>query len=186
MFFFTEKDENIKITPKSIEHAYLSILNDDLISAEEVFKLNDSPRSRWGIILIEILTGFLQTYPTYFEIRNFLEIDMDFLLKNEKLDYIEQILGASEILITINQETYKYIARVMYENKLYKVARDYLEKSKAIFYKDPELHFMLAKYYLRLNDYDNTLYYINECLKILPEYYPAKKIKEQVQVYLAK
>ena len=41
-------------------------------------------------------------------------------------------------------------AIVLYENKLYKAAREYLDKSKKIFYNDPELHFIYAKYYLAL------------------------------------
>ena len=80
----------------------------------------------------------------------------------------------------MNQETYKYVARVMYENKLYNVSRRYLEKSKNILYNDPELHFIFANYYLNFNEYNEAEYHINECLKILPDYYPAKLIKNKI------
>ena len=128
MFFFSENQGN-DIKPHSIEGAYYAILQNDLHLAQARFESLDSPRARWGKCLIDILLGYVENYPTYFEIRNFLEIDLDFLIKNEKIDYIEMILGSLDLLININQETYKYVARVMFENHLYNVAQKYLEKS---------------------------------------------------------
>ena len=179
MFFFDHDSKVFK--PRSIESAYLAVLNDDLKLAEAIFESLESPRARWGIILISVLQGFVTILPTYFDIRNFLEIDLDFLIKNEKIDYVEQLLGSLELFSNINQETYKYAARVMYENKLLKVAREYMEKSKKIFYNDPELHFMFAKYFYESRDYSEAEFYINECIRILPDYYPAKLMKEKIQ-----
>ena len=93
-FFFEEDCSKIKILPDSVEHAYLAVLNDDLESAKEIFWRIDSPRAKWGKVLISVLGGYLDVYPTYFQIRNFLEIDLDFLLKNEKLDYVDKIKAA--------------------------------------------------------------------------------------------
>ena len=180
-FFFNNACSELTIVPNSLEHAYLAIINNDLDSANAVFSNIDSPRSRWGTALISILKGFMTTYPTYFGIRNFLEIDLDFLLKNNKIEYVEQCLGALEILSSINQETYKFTARVMLENKLYSAAEKYMDKSKQIYYNDPELHFMYAKYYMDLKRYDDAYFYINECLKMLPTYYPAQIMKERIE-----
>ncbi len=179
MFFF-KKDSELTFKPGSIEHAYFAILNDDLVAANQVFRGLDCARSRWGKALLAIINGYIERYPTYFEIRNFLEIDLDFLIKNEKLDYVEQVLGSLELLSKINQEVYKYAARVMFENKLYKASLEYMEKSKNIFYNDPELHFMYSKFYLHYCEYEKADFHINECLKILPEYYPAKLIKQEL------
>lgn len=184
MFFFFKNNADLAIEPGSIEHAYLSILNDDLVTAKKIFKTNDSTRARWGLALIDILNGYLENYPTYFEIRNFLEIDLDFLLKNEKIDYVEHILGALEILADINQEAYKFAARVMFENKIYKSSKEYLDKSKFIFYNDPELHFMYAKYYMKFREYEKADFHAEECLKILPDYYPAKLFVKEISRYL--
>ena len=103
MFFFS-KDFNKTFKPDSIEHAYLAILDDELDIAKSIFCNIDSPRANWGKTLTDILLGYLKNCPTYFEIRNFLEIDLDFLIKNEKIDYVEQLLGSLEFLIDINQE----------------------------------------------------------------------------------
>lgn len=185
MFFFSNNTDNLTLIPGSVEHAYLNILNDDLDTALVIFKTNDSPRALWGISLVEILQGYLKKYPTYFEVRNFLEIDVDFLLKNEKISYVEQFLGSLQLLSEINQETYKYIARVMFENRIYKASKEYMDKSRSIFYNDPELHFMYAKYYIKTRDYEKADFHLDECLKILPDYYPAKTLQKEISRYLA-
>lgn len=185
MFFFSKNNNNISFKPRDIEHAYLALLDNDIKTAERIFKDIDSPRAKWGISLIEILNGYLINYPTYFEIRNFLEIDLDFLIKNEKIDYIELLLGSTEILSAINQETYKYVARVMFENGYFDVAKEYLDKSKNIFYNDVELHFLYSKYFLKTNNYRKANFHIDECLNFLPDYFPAQKLKKEILKLLA-
>lgn len=180
-FFFSDNCSELEITPNSIYHAYLAIINDNLDAAFDIFSKIDSPRAKWGKCLVSILKGFMTETPTYFEVRNFLEIDLDFLLKNKKIDYVEQCLGALDILSKINQETYKFVARVMLENKLYTSAIKYMDKSKQIYYNDPELHFMYAKYYTDVNKNADAYFYINECLKLLPSYYPAQQLKQRIE-----
>jgi len=180
-FFFDKDCSNLVITPNSVEHGYIALLSEDLDAAEVIFSHIDSPRTKWGNILISILKGYMTDYPTYFQIRNFFEIDVNFLLKNNKIHYVEQCLGALDVLSSINQEVYKFSARVMLENKLYKAALKYMDKSKQIFYNDAELHFMYAKYYMDISYYQDAYIYINECLKLVPEYYPAKIMKKRIE-----
>lgn len=180
-FFFYENCSEVNLLPESIEHAYLAVLKGDLDAAYLIFSRIDSPRAKWGKVLVSILKGYLSEFPTYFQVRNFLEIDLDFLLKNEKLEYIELILGALEILSSVNQEVYKYAARVMYINKLYSAAFKYLELAKKTYYNDAELHFLQAKYFLRVNDYAEALFWLEECLKLVPNYYPALLLKQKIE-----
>ena len=183
MFFF-DKDENNTFTARSVEHAYLAVLNDDLATARAVFESIDSPRARWGIVLTGILSGYMEYIPSYFEIRNFFEIDLDFLIKNEKFDYIENLLSSLKILSEINREIYKYTARVMYENNMYNSSLEYMEKSKECFYNDPELHFMFAKFYFNSGKYQTADYYLAECLKIIPSYNPAIKMRQKISEFI--
>ena len=88
MFFFTA-DYDKTIRQNTIEQAYLAILNEDLLLARHIFETLDSPRARWGRALVGILSGYLEFYPTYFEIRNFLEIDLDLLIKNNKIEDLQ-------------------------------------------------------------------------------------------------
>lgn len=181
IFFFDANLNELEIHPGSLCHAYLSILDKDLDSAFAVFSKNDSPRGIWGCSLTSVLKGYVTQFPTYFGIRNFFEIDLDFLLKNNMIDYVEQCLGALELFSTINQETYKFAARVMLGNKLFTSALKYLDKSRQIFYKDPELHFIYAKYYMDTGNFESAYFYVNECLKFIPEYYPALLIKQKIE-----
>ena len=167
-----------------IRDAYSELLNDNLKKAEFLFKKTDSPRAHWGISLIQIINGYIERYPSYFEIRNFLEIDLDFLLKNNKNDYVKRVFNSVDLLENINQETYKYCARVLYENKLYDKSLEYLKKSAEVFYNDPELHVLFAKYYLNTGEYNLSNWYLDECIKICPDYFPAKKMKSQILKYL--
>ena len=181
IFFFYPNCSDIKIIPNSLEHAYLCLLNNDLSSAKAIFSKIDNPRGIWGTILVSILEGYMEIFPTYFQIRNFLEIDLDFLLKNEKLDYIEQLLGALDIFADINQESYKFVARVMFENNLLSAAFNYMQKSKDIYYNDAELHFMLMRYYIKVHDFEQAYFYANECLQLIPDYYPALSMKQKIE-----
>lgn len=180
-FFFGESIITPNIYPGSLGHAYLCILSDELDSAYKIFTNNDSPRGIWGCTFVTVLQGYMTKQPTYFGIRNFFEIDLDFLLKNNKINYVEQCLGALEIFAAINQETYKFAARVMLENHLITSALKYLEKSKQIFYNDAEMHFMYAKYYMEIGNYIDAYFYVNECLKLLPSYYPAIVMKQKIE-----
>ena len=180
-FFFNEDCSELHILPNSIEHAYLAILNDDLKSAKIVFSGIESPRAVWGKVLVSILEGYMPEYPSYFGIRNFLEIDLNFLLRNNKIDYVEQFLGALDTLAIINQETFKFTAKAMMVNRLYTSALKYMEKSKEIFYNDPELHYMYAKFYMDIGRYKEAYASITECLNFLPDYYPAQVIKEKIE-----
>lgn len=179
-FFFVSDCSTLDIKPTSIEHGYLLILDDDLKSAKKIFNKIDSPRAKWGSIFVSILNGYLEKYPTFFQLRNFLEIDLDFLLKNNKIGYVEQFLGSLELLSDINQEVYKFTARVMYENKLKTAAFKYMELSKKIYYNDPELHFMFAKYYYDMNAFQEAEIHADKCLEMLPEYYPTKLLKQKI------
>ena len=69
----------------------------------------------------------------------------------------------------------------MMENHFYRAGLKYMEKSKEIYYNDPELHFMYAKYYFDCGKYNEALFYIDECLKFIAGYYPALKLKRAIE-----
>ena len=65
------------------------------------------------------------------------------------------------------------------KNKYYDFGLDFLERGINSFYNDPELHYLLAEYYMSVSDKEKAAKYLQSCLKVLPEYYPAEKmIKE--------
>ena len=69
----------------------------------------------------------------------------------------------------------------MFENNLLSAAFKYMQKSKDIYYNDAELHFMLMRYYLKVHDFEQAYLEVNECLQLIPNYYPALVMKEKIE-----
>lgn len=161
-----------------LEHAYCKMLKGDLDSAEiEFAKLNNfDNRANWASKLISIIKSNIDNMPTYFQIRNFLEIDLNLLLIAGQAQFIENIINTGDLLYTINPESYKFIARVMFNNDFTDVSLYYLQKAKDKFYYDPEMHLMLANCYLKKGEIESAKKSLLNCLNILPEYFPAKKL----------
>lgn len=165
-----------------LEVAYCKLLNNCLTEAEEYFEklINTDPRAHWGKILTGILLNKLTPYPTYFEIRNFLEIDLNILINYQKGQFVEELIKYADIFSSVNSETYKYFGRVFWNNELYSYGKFFLEQAKNYLYQDPELHVLLANTYLAEGNSEKALNAVNSCLKILPEYFPAIDLKRKL------
>ncbi len=171
-------DKNISNQP--LVYSYALFLSGQFEPALEMLEQNDSIRANWLKELINLMVQGKMESPTYFEIRNFLELDIDLFIASKKVNYLEKLLAYSGILTEINKETYKLIGRVLFNNGLYSLSKYYLDLYKNRVYYDPELHFIYAKYYMEYKDYKNALTAINLCLNALPEYYPAKLLKTEI------
>ena len=65
------------------EAAYCCLVLDETEKVEEFFnkaKTYDN-RACWGLFLLQMITGEIKSSPTYFQIRNFLELDLNILQK---------------------------------------------------------------------------------------------------------
>lgn len=165
-----------------LENAYCEILNDNLDKAKkylEKIKTNDI-RAHWLLIMISFIEGCVTEYPTYFELRNFLEIDLNILISYCKGNYVENIIRYADYMFTINPEVHKFIGRVLYNNDLPEQARFFLEKAKSYFYNDPELHFLLAYIHFENKEFLKSKKSVEDCLYVLPEYYPALDMRQKL------
>ena len=180
-YFFSENFEK-PIYSDSLEHAYLLLLNENYLLAEEIFKQNNSSRAGWGVVLSQILQDDLKVFPSFFQISNFLEIDIDLFIKNDKTAILmKKMEKYLEILDIINCFIHQYICRVFCSIGYYKESYFYLRKSLDYFYKDLEVHFLLAKYFQIYNDICNAKSSLNECLLINNGYYPAIKLLKEFE-----
>lgn len=136
--------------------------------------------AKWALMLVNILLSEPAIYPSYFEIRNFLEIDLNLLILYEKGDYTQEIINYAEIFSSINPETYKYLGRVFWNNGLDSIGKFFLLKAKDTLYADPELHFLLANVYLKENNIEKTISALDTCISILPQYFPAIDMKRKL------
>ncbi len=165
-----------------LELAYCKIFTGKLEAAENLFALtlNENTRSKWGYKLSGILLNKPVQYPTYFELRNFLEIDLNLLINYQKGEYADEVLSYADSFFSVNPEVYKYIGRVFLKNGVYSYAKFFLERAKNYFYQDPELHVHLAEFAILEGRYESALKAVNACLEILPEYFPAIKLKRKL------
>lgn len=167
-----------------VESAYCELLSDNIESAKTLFE-NASEyniRADWGLFLCKLIQGYADKYPTYLQLRNFLEIDIDILIKNAKGQYVQNILKYSDWLASINPEVLKFIGRVLIVNGLEEHGRMFLQHAKDYFYQDPELHYLLAVECLKQNDSIGVLKAINACLDVLPGYFPAISLKRRLNI----
>lgn len=165
-----------------LEYGYCKLLSGDSNSAKSAFKTISKQdfRANWGEKLIQFIQGYVTTVPSYFQIRNFLEIDLNLLLNAGQPDFVESIINGADLFYSINPESYKFISRVMFFNDFTDVALYYLNKAKDKFYYDPEMHFMMANCYLKKGEKSLAKESINNCLSILPEYFPATKLLAKI------
>jgi len=164
------------------EAGYCCLVLDNLEKAEKFFTLarDYDNRAKWGLFLLQLIKDNIRSYPTYFQIRNFLEIDLGILILYCKENYVEKIIKYADFMAFYNPECYKFIGRVFWANNLMSAAMFFLRRAKDKFYQDPELHYLLAYIYYNSNEKDKCKKALATCLEILPAYAPAKKLASYV------
>lgn len=165
-----------------LENAYSCLFDENLEEAKKNFQLikEQDIRASWALFLISLIEGDVREYPTYFQLRNFLEIDLNILISYFKGEYAEKIIRYADFMFTINPEVYKFIGRCLYNNNLEPQALFFLEKAKSYFWHDPELHYLLAYIYYNKGDIEKVRKSLNDCLTILPKYFPAVDLMSKI------
>lgn len=159
------------------EAGYCYIMLDNLEKARIMFEkaLAYDIRAHWGLLLLQFISGEISMHPTYFEVRNFLEIDLDILILYCKGNYVEKIIRYADYMAFYNPECYKFIGRAFWAHNLMPAAMLFLRIAKDKLYNDPELHFLLAYiYYYNDKNTAKAQKALETCLSILPKYAPAE------------
>ena len=170
----------------SLEYAYCKIIDDDLKGAKQILlKLRDKNlRADFAYKIVDILqTKDLETLninpnklPKFFQLRNFLETDLNILIKYHKGDYVEKLCNMANTFASINAETYKYFSRAFFFNDYVDFALHFALKAKNYFYNDAELHYHLALIMLKKDEKENAINYCKSCLRIAENYFPAQNL----------
>lgn len=166
-----------------LEHAYCKLFSGNIKKAKKAFlRISEQDlRADWGAKLIQFIEGYVENLPTYFQIRNFLEIDLNLLIKARQIEFVENIISGADVFYSINPESYKFISRVMLFNGYTEISLYYLNKAKDKFFYDPEMHYMLANCYYKQGETSKARKAIANCLSILPQYFPAKKLLDKLE-----
>ena len=165
-----------------LELGYCFLLSDNLKDARAAFiqAREFDKRANWALFMTNLFLNLPADYPSYFELRNFLEIDLNILIQAGKGEFVEKLISYADFFYTINPEVYKYLGRVFLNNDLEQYGYFFLMRAKDYFYNDPELHYLLAEFFFNKKDFKEAKKYAQACLKVLPEYFPAKKMMEKV------
>ncbi len=165
------------------EDAYLHFLAGDFSYAKKQFEIMEDVniRAHWSLFEISLIEGEVEKYPSYFELRNFLEIDLNIFITYCLGTYVENIVRYADFMYTINPEVHKFIGRVLYNNNLKEQGMFFLKRAKNYFYHDPELHYLLAYIYNENGDIENAQKALEACLNVLPNYFPARDLLEKLK-----
>lgn len=163
-----------------LEYGYSRLLAGEVELANSIFlKLaSQDLRADWGVKLIQFIRCYVSDIPSYFQVRNFLEIDLNLLIQARQPQFVENIINGADLFYSANAESYKFIARVMLFNDFVDIAVHYLLKAKEVLYHDPEMHFMLANCYVQKGEIAKAKECLKSCLTILPGYFPAKNLEK--------
>lgn len=143
---------------------------------ENLILIKDSSSAvNWLIELIKFLNDDESSLPTYMQIRNFYEQDLDMLFKYQQNEYVNKILNGIKFFEYFNREVYKYTARVLMNYNLSALAESYVKKSLEIFYNDPETHYILGEIYLKSNKYNRAKEEFEKADGVISGYLPAKE-----------
>ncbi len=154
---------------------YCKFLEGKIEEAKEILILlkDSSPFVNWILFLIDLCTSIKDIYPTYFQIRNFYEQDLEMLFIAKQYEIIKKILNKNYFLEKFNREIYKYSARVLKNNTYEKEAEILLKKSLDICYKDPETHYMLGEIYLNQDKKEEAIKEFKKANEVNQGYNPA-------------
>lgn len=167
-----------------VEAGYCYMILDKFDKAWECFKKAKEYdiRGHWGLLLLQLISGKISMVPSYFEVRNFLEIDLDIFMTYCKGDIVEKIIRYCDFLAVYNLECYKFIGRAFWSHNMLTPAMFFLNRAKDKLYNDPELHYLLAYiYYTEDKDIQKCRREIDTCLNILPQYAPATTLRERLK-----
>ncbi len=156
--------------------AYCKFLNCETGEAKILLNLvkDSSSAVNWLLFLISIIEDNISENPTYFQIRNFYEQDLEMIFRYKKIEYAQKIIVSNPYLENFNKEIYKYSARVLYNNNYLTEAEKLLKKSLDIFFNDPETHFMLGEIYLKNKEILKAKSEYKKAVEVTGEYFPAK------------
>lgn len=177
-------DKAIKFFEKSkayFEVAKCKFLKKDLFGAKLFLnKIQEKTiASEWLSFLIDVIENKVKKYPTFFQVRNFLEVDLSLLFETNNIEYAEKIINCS-YFVEANAEANKFFARVLYNYEYIGLSQIFLDKSLDIFYKDPETHFIKAQCFLKENNIEDAKKHLNYCLEYADNYFPARKLLKEL------
>lgn len=174
--YYYEKAKNF------YEVAKCKFLNKDLKGAKSFLKKVEDATiaSEWLSFLIDLMEDRVRKYPTFFQVRNFLEVDLSLLFEFNNIEYAEKMINSS-YFVDANAEANKFFARALFNYGYISLSHIFLDKSFDIYYKDAETHFIKAQCYIRDKNFEEAKKHLNYCIEYADNYFPARKLLKELE-----
>jgi len=165
------------------EAGYCQLLKGFFFLAEKIWTSSstDAFDISWGLSLLSFLNGDRLKYPLYFQIRSFLEQDINMFYQIGKSEYVNKLIEHADVFVRINPEAYKFFGRVLYHNQKYEAAWEFLKLSLDVCFKDPETHFLIAGLYVLKNEIAQARKSLKTAIDVSGGYYPAEIMLQQIK-----
>ena len=183
---FTEAAEIYHNLEKCGEEGYCYFYAGNKSAADKIWFTADediSPLIKWAKAFSGYVERKRNRVPTFFQIRNFYENDLDMLLSNGFDDFAENLTDSIQFFEDINPEIYKFTARVLYNHKYHDFADKFFSAARKYGNEDCELYYLEAKNNIAQKRYYSAVKSLEKSLSISKNYYPAKMLYENVKKY---
>lgn len=162
-----------------------SILMGDLEEAYKLFYLkeNECIASSFGVVVLNVLNNNFEKIPTYFQVRCFLEIYINFFIENSLFGYAQKLIDNYGFFTNVNFETPKFIARVLNANNYNNSVHFFADRAVEVCEFDAEIYYINALVYIKEKNLKEAKKWIKKCLSFAPEYYPILKLQKEIKAY---
>ncbi len=164
--------------------AFSFILLKEIQKAKEVLvNTPDSPAKFWCEFLVDLFSekNNIQKYPSFFEIRHFLELTVYLLLRSKNQHYINLIVKNLNKLLKINLDSEKFIGYAYFHFGDLENALSLLTNSIKKNQYDGEIYFMLGKLYLQKGSAHDALAMLENARLFLPDHAPTRDLLEKIK-----
>lgn len=135
----------------------------------------------WCMTLWGVVHHQLESYPSFFQVRNHLEASIGQFFRYKRGDLANCLIDYADTMAQINLETYKYIGRALlnFEKDIQR-AEHYLLKNQKVLPNDPEVYYHLAQCKQLMGQDDDAILLLNQCTTINYAYTPAIHLKQKI------
>lgn len=159
--------------------AFTLILLKDLDKVKRILeKTNESPASKWCNFLILLFRNEIKKdhWPTFLQIRHFLEFTGYYLLLSKNDLFLKLLIKNLSKLIDINIASAKLIGSAYLNMGYLDEAISFLLKSIKTDSFDGEGYFLLGKAYFLKKDFKNSISILSKAELFLPNHLPTKEL----------
>lgn len=164
--------------------AYVSVVSGKIDEAKEILRnTKPSPVASWSRFLVDLFSGsvIIKKWPTYLQIRHFLEITVNYLLIQQNRHHINMLLTKVDKLSEINMDAEKLIGYAFYHYGDVENAIKILNNAASRNQYDGEIYYYLGQIYFNESEYSNALMMLENAKLIMPNHNPTLQLQEKIQ-----